>query len=368
MNNLSCNGDTYNGEKIVSKDTLIAERDISIVLATFNGERFLEEQLDSLFKQTVLPRELIINDDCSTDRTHEIVASFTKNAPFPVYTYINNSRLGYTRNFFRAACLASGSYIAFCDQDDIWSLDKIERLLDASNRYSQEIDLVLHTSKVFSSEDQKETQVFPSHLRKKALFYPSSLNPWLIVPGHCMIASRELIDAAILLHALLPNRSFVGFGHDQLLYFLAAIAGNILVVPIPLVRWRQHSSNTSGVPNLKPSTSAHVKHPTHTQLMIDLSNRWSTLSVSIHQLAYQVGDRYSPRLLKLANLFKHRSKYFYFRALLVDNRSSLRQKLIALFRAHVCYVYASGLRCHFAKAFLRDVALIPVMTFRMYNY
>ena len=93
---------------------------ISIAMATYNGERFLEEQLRTLSEQVRLPDEVVVCDDGSTDCTQEILAQFAKSAPFPVRLVINDRRLGWRENFLKAASICTSDYIAFCDQDDIW--------------------------------------------------------------------------------------------------------------------------------------------------------------------------------------------------------------------------------------------------------
>ena len=98
---------------------------ISIAMATYNGERFLEEQLRSLNEQTTLPAELVICDDASTDRTPKILAQFVQSASFPVKYLTNDQKLGWRKNFLKAASLCTSEYIAFCDQDDVWLKDKL---------------------------------------------------------------------------------------------------------------------------------------------------------------------------------------------------------------------------------------------------
>ena len=94
---------------------------ISVALCTYNGERFLEEQLASLEAQERRPDELVVCDDRSTDNTVSLLESFARTASFPVRIHINPINLGSTVNFDRAMRLCAGSLIAFCDQDDIWS-------------------------------------------------------------------------------------------------------------------------------------------------------------------------------------------------------------------------------------------------------
>jgi glycosyltransferase involved in cell wall biosynthesis len=105
---------------------------ISIALTTFNGERFLPEQLESLARQTRLPDEIVITDDASTDDTLCVVKKFSANAPFPVKVYRNAVRLGWARNFVRPAQLCTRELIAFCDQDDLWQRARIAETLSAA--------------------------------------------------------------------------------------------------------------------------------------------------------------------------------------------------------------------------------------------
>ena len=92
---------------------------ISIALATYNGERYIEKQLDSIAQQTRLPNELIIFDDASNDTTADIIRNFSQNVPFLVRLDINQERLGSTRNFEKAIRVCNSDIIFLCDQDDV---------------------------------------------------------------------------------------------------------------------------------------------------------------------------------------------------------------------------------------------------------
>ena len=97
----------------------------SVVMATFNGERFVGEQLHSLFRQTVAPAEIIVCDDGSTDATMDIVQSLAKQSPAPLRVRRNPARLGFADNFLSGCQSASSDLIAFCDQDDVWLENKL---------------------------------------------------------------------------------------------------------------------------------------------------------------------------------------------------------------------------------------------------
>lgn len=100
---------------------------ISIAMCTYNGERFIQEQLDSFLKQSRLPDELVVCDDGSQDMTISILEDFCRRAPFPVRIFINSANLGYSRNFEKAMSICRGDIIAFSDQDDVWKPQKLAR-------------------------------------------------------------------------------------------------------------------------------------------------------------------------------------------------------------------------------------------------
>lgn len=93
-------------------------------MATYNGDKFLREQLDSLYTQTRVPDEIIAVDDCSTDHTVEILEEYHQRRGLKYV--VNSSNQGVNANFYKAISLCSGNYVAICDQDDIWFPDKIE--------------------------------------------------------------------------------------------------------------------------------------------------------------------------------------------------------------------------------------------------
>src|SRR5215470_8302349 len=99
---------------------------ISVAMCTYNGARFLAEQLGSLAAQSRLPDELVVCDDGSTDESAEIVKDFARHAPFPVRLEVNEENLGATKNFEKAIGLCRGEVIALSDQDDVWYPKKLE--------------------------------------------------------------------------------------------------------------------------------------------------------------------------------------------------------------------------------------------------
>ena len=102
---------------------------ISVALCTYNGEKFLREQIDSILAQTYKNLEIVIVDDCSTDKTTNIINAYAEKDK-RIKLFQNASNLGFNKNFERALGLTSGEYIAISDQDDIWLPQKLQSLLD----------------------------------------------------------------------------------------------------------------------------------------------------------------------------------------------------------------------------------------------
>lgn len=103
---------------------------ISVAMATYNGEKYIDQQLMSILKQTMAVDEVIICDDCSQDNTVAIIKNFISkyNLGSSWKVEVNERNLGYASNFIQAVSRTNGAYIFFCDQDDIWVLDRVERL------------------------------------------------------------------------------------------------------------------------------------------------------------------------------------------------------------------------------------------------
>ncbi|MBN2166106.1 MAG: glycosyltransferase [Marinilabiliaceae bacterium] len=118
---------------------------VSIVLCSFNGEKYINDQIDSLIKQTYRNIEIIVVDDDSVDNTVNIVKrnSFIDNR---IKFFVNEINLGYNLNFLKAIGLSKGDFIAICDQDDIWIESKIEQMLLEWDKSSI---LIHHASKEF---------------------------------------------------------------------------------------------------------------------------------------------------------------------------------------------------------------------------
>ena len=108
---------------------------ISVAMTTYNGERYIKEQLESIINQTRKVDEIIIFDDCSKDKTVQIIREAIKETEIKIFLTVNEKNVGYIENFRRAIEKSTGDYIFLCDQDDVWMNDKVEKMLDIMEKY-----------------------------------------------------------------------------------------------------------------------------------------------------------------------------------------------------------------------------------------
>ena len=205
---------------------------ISIVIATYNGERYLKEQLNSIVAQTLKPTQVIIQDDASTDNTVAIIQEYS--AILPIELTVNTHNLGYIGNFQSALSKATGEYIALCDQDDIWEHNKLQSLFEAIGNNA----LVYSDSLLVDSNGHYLGKTLSQKLKNTFI---STSSPLSFLYDNCISAHAMLFH-----HSLLPKL----FPFPKHLYFDAWIASNaasnggVHYFDKPLVRYRQHSSNT----------------------------------------------------------------------------------------------------------------------------
>jgi len=200
-------------------------------MATYQGAAFVREQLESIARQTRLPDELIVSDDCSTDATVEIVERFATRAPFSVHIARNDENLGFSRNFEQALAAASGNVVFVSDQDDIWCPEKIERVVAAFER-NPDIFSVIHDQRILN---QRSGKVFKRTYfdNQRAL----GLAEKELVSGNFTAMRRELLS---ILQPFPPQLAY-----DFWIARVSAALGCRKLIREPLQLYRRHPSNLS---------------------------------------------------------------------------------------------------------------------------
>ena len=209
-------------------------RTISVAMATYNGAKYLMEQLQSIALQSRQPTELVVSDDASSDATPQVLAEFSRSAPFPVVVHSHSSNVGYARNFERALRSCVGDIVLFADQDDVWLPRKIERVA-ATMDANPGAHLVIHDRLFVDANLQDRGVTSLSLLRSRRL--PVRM----YVAGSATAVSRPLANLAVPL----PELSTGAVGHDEWVHHLARTLNVAVLVQEPLMLYRRHGENYS---------------------------------------------------------------------------------------------------------------------------
>lgn len=204
---------------------------ISVCMATFNGERFILEQLRSVLTQLGSQDEVVISDDGSQDATLDLVRSLG-DARIRVIEHRGNH--GYTPNFENALRACRGEYVFLCDQDDVWHPDKLRLCLQAL----EQSDCVFHDAVVTDGSLREQHASFWA-LRGTGFSLPSTLISFRHL-GCCMAFRR-----AVLCRALPFPRNHRLCTHDNWLALVAFVFFRVSFLHVPLLSYRRHGGNTS---------------------------------------------------------------------------------------------------------------------------
>ncbi len=220
---------------------------LSIALTTYNGERYIAEQLDSIVRQTRLPDELVISDDASVDTTRAIVSDFAGRAPFPVRLLANSERLGSTRNFEVAIRACGGDIIFLCDQDDVWYPGKLALI---EKRFMDDAGAGV----VFTDADVVDQDLHPLGLRlweavrfsrpRQAQF--DAGDAFSVLLKRYMVTGATMAFRSRYRDLLLPIPGI--WVHDAWIAMLMGATSQLAALPTPLIAYRQHSANQIGIP------------------------------------------------------------------------------------------------------------------------
>jgi len=207
---------------------------VSIAMATYNGDKFLVQQLESIVNQSHSNIELIITDDASTDQTISIVKSYQAKYSF-IKLFLHDRNQGIIATFEHSFSLCTGDFIAVSDQDDIWELNKLEFLLKEMNNED-----VIYSNSALIDQNGKSLFKQTAQLANLKSFYSGA--PFLIgicLPGHSMLLNAKFAKSIIPFPRVIM--------YDRWISFCAGSNNGIKYVNKPLVKYRLHESNAYGL-------------------------------------------------------------------------------------------------------------------------
>jgi len=225
----------------------------SVAMCTYNGARFIGEQLASIASQTTLPKELVVCDDLSTDDTVDILNRFAANAPFPVRILVNTVNVGLIKNFERAIGLCSEAFIALCDQDDVWMPPKLERLAAEFDR-APDVGLIFSDAELI---DENSCVKGGSLWESIGISYDNGITPSQIRTFRELLSGSTVTGATSAFRSrfkslVLPIPDDLALIHDGWLALTIGAVASISAISEPLIKYRQHGAQQIGArPRLK---------------------------------------------------------------------------------------------------------------------
>lgn len=269
---------------------------VSIAICTYNGEKYLREQLDSLLYQTHTNIEIVIVDDGSKDSTVNILKDY-KLRDNRIKLFQNEQNLGFVQNFSKAISLCSGEYIALADQDDIWKLDKLEKFIaeigDNILIYSDAILIDEHGSPLDQQLIRPENNLI-SESQNKAFFFCNC------VSGNTMMFKKDLVPYILPI----PDVSY----HDIWIAFVASSVGTITYTNEPLTYYRRHNEQITLHPT-KTKNLSYFKNRLHIKKKEKIKIAKTKLQdfSAYYNFAKSIQDNETAKLLKL--YIEHYSNY-----------------------------------------------------------
>lgn len=210
---------------------------VTILLAVFNGEKYLDEQLTSLENQTGVEVSVIANDDGSTDSSLEILITWQKKGLIAEIHRTHNIGAANAFNFL-LGIVKSGEFFAFCDQDDLWEHNKLELMCGLINQKA-------NPSMAFCKRNYVNDKGQPIGKPKRERKTPSFENALVenLAPGNTVLLNHKAMN-------LLQKYNYRNSGHfDSWVYLVVSAFGECIFLDVPLINYRIHDNNTVGLRN-----------------------------------------------------------------------------------------------------------------------
>lgn len=350
---------------------------ISVAMATYNGEKYIRQQLDTIASQTYLPCELVVCDDGSSDETINIIRDFSLTVPFPVYIFSNEVNLGFSNNFLKCASLCSGEWIAFCDQDDIWLPQKLESIKNVIESSSKDLVLVYHAAELVNESLETLGRRLPVIYKDKFAPVASHSGFWFV--GGCVMCFKSFLIKEIDSN-LRPRDNFQlndawGSGkypwmpHDKWVCMLANMLGEIAAVARVLSLYRRHGSALTGSHD---NTTATIRVNKSSDTGVEAYKFLSFISLETSNSLIKLSDGVSSevineRLVIGAGRWKDLARGFDLRAKLYDGGSARSKlylfSLLILNRAYFGNKFSSLGFLSLLKDFAFITGLLPFAKF-----
>jgi len=282
---------------------------ISIAMTTYNGEKYLSDQLESLLNQTMLPDEIIICDDCSTDKTMSILKEYKSKHPSIIRLYANKHNVGYKNNFMRAIGLTTGDVIFLCDQDDIWNSAKISEMVGVLKQDGK--ICVLNTAMDFIDSEGKP--LHPSYESKSSnmsIFNSLGNKNEIINVEYRKIRQGNISPGCTICFTKDTKEIFLSsydtsWPHDLCINYIGALRNGLYFYSKSLTHYRIHRNNTIGL-----SFASRREHRSFKEkLKIVYANAQHDYMVAQSLSAFEHNEKYTNMIIQRYTVLSNRSLF-----------------------------------------------------------
>lgn len=290
---------------------------ISIAIATYNGEKYLIKQLESIYSQTYKNIEVIVVDDCSADETVNVLMQYAKS--HGLRYFVNDKNLGFVKNFEKAISLCNGDFIALCDQDDVWRVDKLEKLYNNIGP-----NLLIHSDAILIGESGNilsESYAKTAHKKFKSNTYEYFFSN--DVTGCTTLFKKELLTVALPF----PRNMLA---HDWWLAICASKKGSVKYLNEPLISYRQHAFNQIGAADISKIYPHLLRTKAYQKTLLFLETlygekKWNDKENTVLRDLIDYYQAYFNDSIRLKSFYIHMKyfKYFY-------NDKSIGYRIIGL--------------------------------------
>lgn len=323
---------------------------ISVAMCTYNGEKYLREQLASIAAQTHLPDELVICDDGSSDATVAIIEEFARTASFPVRLFRNPSNLRSTKNFEQAIALCEGDLIALCDQDDVWLPEKLERELavmesdPALGGVFSDAELIDATSRSIG----RRLWANVLFTRREQIRFESGL--WTdVMLRRNVVTGATFMFRASLRPLFMPVPAI--WVHDGWIAWMLLVHSRVTFIAEPLIQYRLHAGQQIGVEALAQSSLPFRRRLERGKR--EEPAKHVAMAGDLEELRRNLLASQDARNRDTARRLQKKIDFLRDRAAPGTNRAAKAMQLLAHARDY--QLYESGW-----KAFIRDIVMVFV--------
>jgi len=270
---------------------------VSILLATYNSEKYIQELIESILIQTNQDFKLLIRDDGSSDKTVQLLRGYEDDKRIKIY-YNDTSTRGAQDNFFSLLLYCEDDYIMFADADDVWMPDKIDRALECMHKLekknTEQCPLLVHSDLRVTN---KNLRIISNSLFKYQRISPRRTKLRQLLSQNVVTGCTVMINRA--LREMIHKKPYNSVMHDWWLALIASAFGKIGVVRHPCVLYRQHSSNQIGAYNAR-DWSESVDKLKQRQMMKDI---YISMFAQASCFAETYRDQLNPKQLKLCRAY-----------------------------------------------------------------